>query len=66
MPSELQGFTMYLLRAVAENVPLNLEIVARKYSPEELFFYICGIRGFIDHVYDKIVNVEQRNEQTKK
>ena len=54
VPSELHGFAMYVLRAVTENVPLNLEIKAKNYSPEELFFYVSGIRGCIDHIYGAV------------
>jgi hypothetical protein len=56
VPSGLHGFTMYLLRAVTENVPLNLEIKAKHYSPEELFFYVSGLRCSIDHIYGQVKN----------
>jgi hypothetical protein len=54
VPNELHGFTMYILRAVTENIPLNLEIKAKKHSPEDLSFYVNGMLGSINDIYKEV------------
>jgi hypothetical protein len=48
------GFSNYLLRAIADNVPLNLEIKTKEYSLVRLYQYIAGLRSNIDQVYEQI------------
>ncbi len=51
LPENLIGYEKYLLRAVYENIPLNLEINFQKYSPVQLFEYIASLQKTIAAIY---------------
>lgn len=52
LPGRLRGYDKYLIRSVYENIPLNLEINFKKYSPLQIFQYISGLRETINYLYE--------------
>ena len=54
IPEHIHGFTNYLVRSVFENIPLNLEIKTRNYSPIKLFQYISGLHQTLHYIYNEI------------
>jgi hypothetical protein len=60
----VKGFDMYILRAIVDAVPLNIETFTRKYSekygkhPQEVTDFIIHLRNGIDDLYKMIMDAK--------